>query len=677
MNKTSLETEQKQLATDCINTVRCLAMDAVEKAKSGHPGTPMELAPIAYVLWMKHLRHNPSNPLWANRDRFVLSAGHACMLLYSMLHLTGYKLSMDDIKKFRQWGSITPGHSEHELTPGVEATTGPLGQGIGNVVGMAIAERYLASYFNRPGHDIVDHTTYAICSDGDIMEGVGQESASLAGHLGLHKLILIYSANQITIDGPANLAFSEDVGKRFQAYGWFVQHIDGNDLDAIDRALTETKGQSAQPSIIVARTHIAYGSPNKQDHCDAHGSPLGKEEVRLTKKNLGWDPDKEFFVPQEVYTKYGEAVPRGEALELEWDKRFAAYARAFPQLAKEFHDNLKELLPSGWEKDLPIFAPDPKGIGTRRASGKLVQSLAQRLPNMIGGSADLTGSCNTYIESSKDFGKGAYGNRNLRFGVREHAMGAILNGMAYHGGVRPFGSTFLIFSDYMRPSIRLAALVGLPVIYVFTHDSIGLGEDGPTHQPIEHLPSLRAIPNLLVIRPCDANEVTEAWKVAIAHHGGPTALIMTRQNVPILDRKNLGAAAGLTKGAYVLSEESGKIGPELILIATGSEVHPTLEAQQLLEKKKIPTRVVSMPSWELFGEQPKSYQEKVLPPKITPRLAVEAASPMGGWERWIGTRGAVLGIHRFGASAPAEVVLEKFGFTGKNIAAQALKLLKK
>lgn len=672
----SVEMENKQLVADCLNTIRCLAMDAVEKANSGHPGTPMEMAPAAYALWTRHLRHNPSNPLWPDRDRFVLSAGHACMLLYSLLHLTGYKVSMEDIRNFRQWGSATPGHCEHGTTPGVEVTAGPLGQGVGNAVGMAIAERFLATHFNRPGHTIVDHYTYALCSDGDIMEGVGQESASLAGHLGLHKLILLYSSNHITIDGPTDLTFSEDAGKRFEAYGWFVQWVDGEDLEAIDRAIQAAKGQTSRPSLILARTHIAYGSPHKQDSCEAHGSPLGKEEVRLTKKNLGWDPDKEFYVPQEVYAKYREAIPRGEEMELEWDKKFAAYARAFPELAREFHDTLKGLLPDGWDQNLPTFKPDPKGIGTRRASGKLIQALAAKFPTLLGGSADLTSSCNTYIESSKDFEKGAYGNRNLRFGVREHAMGAILNGLSYHGGVRPLGSTFLIFSDYMRPAIRLAALVGLPVIYVFTHDSIGLGEDGPTHQPIEHLPSLRAIPNLLVIRPCDAYEVAEAWKKAIEHQDGPTALIFTRQNVPILDRASLAPAAGLSKGAYILSEASGKKGPRLILIATGSEVHPALEAQQLLEKKKIPTRVVSLPSWELFEKQPTSYREKVLPPKVTARLAVEAANPLG-WERWTGPRGAVLGIHRFGASAPADINLEKFGYTAQHIASLAQKLLKK
>ncbi len=669
----TLENETKQLTQDCLNTIRCLSMDAVQQANSGHPGTPMELASIAYILWTKHLRYNPENPNWPNRDRVILSCGHACMLIYSILHLTGYKISLDDIKNFRQWESVTPGHNEYGVTPGIEATTGPLGQGVSNGVGIALAEKYLATLFNRPNYDVVDHYTYAICSDGDIMEGVAQESASIAGHLGLNKLIAIYSDNKITIDGTTDLTFSEDVGKRYEAYGWFVQRIDGNDLDAIDQAIIAAKAQSEKPSIIIARTNIGYGSPNKQDTSDAHGAPLGDEEIALTKKNLGWDPNKKFYVPSEVEEKYRKAIPRGKELELQWDKVYAAYAKEHHVPAAQYHSVLKRELPQDWDKNLPTFSPD-ETLATRQASGKVLQALAETFPTLIGGSADLSGSCNTEIKSSGSFAKGAEQNRNIRFGVREHAMGAILNGMALNGGVRPFGSTFLIFSDYMRPSIRLAALTPLPVTFVYTHDSIGLGEDGPTHQPIEQLSSLRAMPNLNVIRPCDANETVEAWKQAMLRNDGPTTIVLSRQKLATLDRTKVAPASGAAKGAYTLSEASNSSKIQIILIATGAEVHLALEAQTSLEKEGISTRVVSIPCWELFEQQDASYKQSVLPEEVTARVSIEAASPHG-WEKWVGLKGKVIGLNHFGASAPAPILMEKFGFTAANIVNNAKELL--
>lgn len=670
----TLEKNKKQLISDCLNTIRCLSMDAVQKANSGHPGTPMELAPIAHVLWTKHLRFNPENPSWPNRDRVILSCGHACMLIYSILHLTGYKISLEDIKNFRQWGAITPGHNEYGVTPGIEATTGPLGQGVSSAVGIAIAERYLASLLNRPNYDVIDHYTYAICSDGDIMEGVAQESASIAGHLGLNKVIALYSDNRITIDGEIDISFTEDVGKRYEAYGWFVQKIDGNDLDAIDQAITAAKAQTEKPSIIIARTNIGYGSPNKQDTPEAHGAPFGDEEIALTKKNLGWDPDKKFYVPEHVRETYTQAVPRGKELEIEWDKLYASYAKEHHETAALYHSILKRELPEGWDANLPTFEPDAKGLATRQASGKTLQVLADVFPTLMGGSADLSGSCNTELTQSGEFQKESYQNRNIRFGVREHAMGAILNGMALHGGMRPFGSTFLIFSDYMRPSIRLAALSELATTYVYTHDSIGLGEDGPTHQPIEQLSSLRAMPNLNVIRPCDANETVEAWRQTILHNEGPTALVLSRQALPTLDRSKLGAASELSKGAYILSEANDANNIQAILMATGAEVHIALEAQTLLEAENISTRVVSLPCWELFEQQTDEYKESVLPASVTARVAIEAASPHG-WERWVGLQGKIIGMNRFGASAPANVLMEKFGFTAKNVVAQAKTIL--
>ena len=665
--------EQTRLDEQCINTIRTMAMDAVEKAQSGHPGMPMGAAPMAYVLWTRFLRHNPRNPDWPNRDRFVLSAGHGSMLLYALLHLTGYDLPLDELRQFRQWGSKTPGHPEHGLTPGVEATTGPLGQGFGNGVGMAIAERYLAAYFNRPGHPIVDHFTYAIVSDGDLMEGVASEAASLAGHLKLGKLIYLYDDNRVTIDGSTDLAFTENVSARFEAYVWHVQEVDGNDLRALTNALSAARAEINRPSLLRVRTHIAYGSPHKQDTAAAHGSPLGKEEVLLTKKALGWPTEPEFYVPPEALYHFREAVERGPVQEAQWQARLDAYVATFPELTEEWYRALDGELPAKWAESLPQFLPEAGDLATRQASGKVLNAIAPVLPTLIGGSADLASSTETLLKKFENFHETPSG-RNLHFGVREHAMGAILNGMALHGGIRPYGGTFLIFSDYMRPSIRLAAMSHLPVTYVFTHDSIGLGADGPTHQPIEHLASLRAIPNLTVIRPADATETAVAWRVALERKSGPVALILTRQKLPVLDRRRFPPAELAAKGAYVLAEAE-KTPLRIILMATGSEVHATLKAKTLLEAKGIGTRVLSMPSWELFAEQPQSYREELLPPSIPARLAIEAGSSFG-WREYVGDRGQVLGIHRFGASAPGAVLFEKYGFTPENIAARAEALLR-
>ncbi|MFQ5840073.1 MAG: transketolase [Candidatus Methylomirabilales bacterium] len=657
----------------CINTIRTLAMDAVEHARSGHPGAPMGCAPLAYVLWTQFLRHNPRNPAWPDRDRFILSAGHASMLLYSLLHLTGYDLSLDAIKQFRQWESPCAGHPEYRQAPGIETTTGPLGQGFANAVGMAIAERFLAAHFNRPGHRIVDHTIYVLASDGDMMEGISHEAASLAGHLRLANLIVFYDANRITIEGETALAFSEDVGRRFEAYGWFVERLgDANDTVAIAEAIRAAQAEHDRPSLIIVPTHIAYGSPNKQDTADAHGSPLGAEEVRRTKEQLGWPPDRSFYIPEEARARFRQALDRGKEWEEEWSAAFQAYARAYPDLATEWVAVHGGKLPEGWAAKIPVFSPTEKPIATRSASGKVLNAIASTLPTLIGGSADLAPSTKTLIESSGDFAAGKYGERNLHFGVREHAMGGILSGLALHGGVRPYGATFFIFSDYMRPTIRLAAMMQLPVIYVFTHDSIGLGEDGPTHQPIEHLASLRAIPNLTVIRPADATETAVAWQVAIEATAGPVALILTRQNLPILDRTRYAPAEGLQRGAYVLAEAEGGA-PDLLLIATGSEVHLALATREKLQEE-VAVRVVSMPSWELFERQPEAYRQAVLPPAVTARLAIEAASPFG-WERYIGPTGQVIGLERFGASAPYTVIFKELGFTVQNVAARARKLL--
>ncbi len=668
-----MKTDRESLDQLCINTIRTLAIDAVQKANSGHPGLPMGAATMAYVLWTHFLRHNPSNPSWPNRDRFILSAGHGCMLLYSLLHLTGYDLPLDELKRFRQWGSRTPGHSEHGLTPGVETTTGPLGQGFSNGVGMAIAERFLASHFNRPDHPIVDHYIYAIVSDGDLMEGVTSEAASIAGHLGLGKIIYLYDDNRITIDGSTSLAFTENVGERFEAYGWHVQRVYGNDLKTVAAALSAARDESGRPSLIMARTHIGHGSPNKQDTAEAHGSPLGEEEVKLTKQALGWPLEPTFYLPDEALAKFREAVGQGRSWEAKWQSLFDAYAAAYPELASEWRTVMNGRLPEGWADKIPNFTPTGGPMATREASGKVLNAIAPHLPTLIGGSADLTPSNNTYLKGYGDFQKSSPGARNLHFGVREHAMGSILNGMGLYGGVIPYGGTFLIFSDYMRPAIRLAALSHIHVIFVFTHDSIGLGEDGPTHQPIEHLASLRAIPNLTVIRPADATETAKAWRVALEHLNGPVALALTRQKLPVLDRTKYPSADLLLKGAYILADaEDGQ--PHIILIGTGSEVHMALEARHRLAAEGIAARVVSMPSWELFDQQPESYRNEVLPPSVTARLVIEAGSPQG-WHRYVGLLGGVVGMTRFGASAPYQVLMEKFGFTPDNVVSRAKELL--
>jgi len=665
--------EQPQLDQLSINTLRCLAMDAVEKAKSGHPGLPMGAAPLAYVLWTRFLRHDPLKPHWPNRDRFILSAGHGCMLLYSLLHLTGYDLSLDDLKQFRQWGSKTPGHPEHLLVAGIETTTGPLGQGFSNGVGMAVAQKYLAAHFNRPGYPIVDYKIYSLVSDGDLMEGVASEAASLAGHLGLDNLVYIYDNNHITIEGSTELAFTENPGTRFQAYGWFVQNIaDGNDLEAVERAVRAAQAEKSRPSLIVARTHIAYGSPNKQDTAGAHGSPLGEAEVNLTKQKFDWPLDPKFFVPDDVRIHFRKAIVRGEQLEADWQKLLQAYRRAFPELAAEWERYDRGELPEGWKAKIPTFKPTDGPLATRQASGKVLNAVAPALPTLIGGSADLAPSTDTLIKGAGDFEKGNYAGRNFHFGVREHAMGAVLNGMALSGLI-PYGATFLIFSDYLRPTLRLAALMEVHSIFVFTHDSIFLGEDGPTHQPIEQVPALRAIPNLCFIRPADANETAVAWRVAIERRDGPVALALTRQSLPVIDREKYASAEGLTRGGYVLAEAAGKL-PRIILIASGSEVSVALEAYEKLSAEGVAARLVSLPSWDLFEKQPQAYRDEVLPPGVTARLAIEAAAPFG-WERYIGTRGAVIGMTRFGASAPYKVLAEKFGFAASNVVARARELL--
>lgn len=673
----------------CVNTLRFLSVDAVQKANSGHPGLPLGAAAMAYVLWTRILKHHPSNPAWFDRDRFVLSAGHGSALLYSLLHLTGYALPLDEIKQFRQWGSMTPGHPERGLTPGVETTTGPLGQGFGNGVGLAMAEAYLAARYNRPGLEVIDHQTYAIVSDGDLMEGIASEAASLAGHLQLGKLVYLYDDNHVTLSAGTAITFTEDCARRFAAYGWHTQAVeDGNDLAAIEEALRRARAETQRPSLILLRTHLGYGSPRKQDTFEAHGSPLGAEEVRLTKENLGWPAEPPFHVPEPVRAHFLLAVERGKRAEATWNETFSAYAQAFPGLAREMQGLMRGELPPGWETELPRFPADAKGMATRVASGKIMNAVAPRLPALIGGSADLDPSTHTALKGMGDFqpsgavardeqgsggGGWSYAGRNLHFGVREHAMGSIMNGLAAHGGTVPFGATFLVFSDYMRPPIRLAALMGLHVIYVFTHDSIALGEDGSTHQPVEQLASLRAIPRLVVIRPGDANETAVAWRVALEAHDRPVALVLTRQDLPTLDRTRFSAADGLRRGAYVLADvPDGK--PDLILIASGSEVALIVEARQKLLEKKIRARLVSMPSWELFEAQPREYRDSVLPPAIGARLAVEAGVPLG-WHRYVGERGDVLGVERFGASAPGNVMLREYGFTADNVFRRGLALL--
>ncbi len=667
---------QNALDQLCINTIRMLAVDAVQKANSGHPGMPMGAAPMAYVLWTRFLRHNPANPGWPDRDRFILSAGHGSMLLYSLLHLTGYDLPLEGLKNFRQWESRTPGHPESYLAPGVETTTGPLGQGFTNGIGMAIAERFVGAHFNRPGHTIVDHYTYAIVSDGDLMEGVSHEAASLAGHLRLGKLIYLYDDNRISIEGSTDLTFTEDRAARFMAYGWHVQQVDdGNDLEAIIGAIRAAQEEAERPSLILVRTHIGYGSPNKQDTAAAHGEPLGPDEVRLTKENLGWPLEPTFLIPGEALTHFRQAVQEGEKRENEWKARFQSYEKEYPEVAEEWRRAMSGELPAGWDRDIPTFPADAKGMATRVASGTVLNAIAPHLPTLIGGSADLAPSTKTLINDSHDFQAGHYGERNIHFGVREHAMGGVLNGMALHGSVIPYGSTFLVFSDYMRPAIRLAAMMGLKVIYVFSHDSIGLGEDGPTHQPIEQLASLRAIPNLTVIRPADANETAEAWRFALEGKSGPVALALTRQDLPTLDRRKYAPANGLSRGAYILSDTEGRR-PDVILIAGGSEVHVALGAAEKLRQRGTAVRVVNMTSWELFEVQPGDYRNRVLPPEITARVAIEAGVTQG-WHRYIGDKGEVIGIERFGASAPYKILFEKFGFTPDHAAQKALMLIGK
>ena len=660
------------LRHQAINTIRTLAMDAVQAANSGHPGAPMGAAPLAYVLWTRHLRHNPADPAWPDRDRFVLSAGHASMLLYGLLHLTGYDLPLDEIRNFRQWGSKTPGHPEYGLTPGVETTTGPLGSGVANAVGMAIAERMLAARFNRPGHDVVDHRTYALVSDGDLMEGIASEACSLAGTLGLDKLTFLYDDNEISIDGSTDLAFQEDVGARFAAYGWHVQHVDGDDLGAIDAALDAAKAEGERPSIIVAATEIAHGSPNKAGTAAAHGSPLGADEVRLTKEALGWPAEPAFHVPEEALAEFRVALEQGAARQSAWRERFAAYERAFPAEADEWRRSLAGDLPDGWEASLPAFAAGDGAMATRAASGKVLNALADVIPNLAGGSADLTPSNNTYLDASGDFARDARGGRNLRFGVREHAMGGILNGLAVHGGLIPYGGTFLAFSDWMRGAIRLGAIMGCRAVYVFTHDSIGVGEDGPTHQPIEQLMALRAIPGLTVIRPADANETAAAWKVALERRDGPTLLALTRQGLPVIAERER-VREGVPRGAYVLDDAPGGA-PDVILIATGSEVALSREVAAALAARGIAARVVSMPSWDLFAAQPQAYRDEVLPPAVRARLAIEAGTSLG-WERHVGDAGEVAGIDRFGASAPGAVMMERYGFTAEAVTERAAALV--
>ena len=659
--------EPRHLDDLCVNAVRVLAMDAVQAANSGHPGAPMGLAPVAYVLWTRLLRHNPADPAWPGRDRFVLSAGHASMLLYSVLYLTGYGLTLDDLKAFRQWDSRTPGHPEFGQTPGVETTTGPLGQGFANAVGMAIAEAHLAARFSGPGEDVVGHRVYFVASDGDMMEGISHEAASLAGHLRLGKLIGIYDDNHISIDGPTTLAFSEDVGARFAAYGWHVVRVDdGNDLAALDEALAAAREEDDRPSLVIVRTHIGYGSPNKQDTAEAHGAPLGADEVLLAKTQLGWPAEGPFEVPMEALDEWRKARERGEAMQLVWQQRCDAYRAAYPDVAADLERRLQRALPAGWTDRLPVFAPGDGSLATRAASGKVINALAPAITELIGGSADLTPSTNTLIKGEGDFSATDRAARNLRFGVREHAMAGILNGMALHGGVLPYAGTFLIFSDYMRPAIRLAAMMRRHVIYVFTHDSIGLGEDGPTHQPVEMLASLRAIPGLVVLRPADANEVSWAWRIAIERRDGPTALALTRQSLPILDRRQLGAADGVARGGYVLLDPpKGK--PSAILLATGSEVHLALDAARALADEGRHVRVVSMPSLELFAAQPAAYRDAVLPPAVRVRVAVEAAHPQPWW-RWVGDAGDVVGLDHFGASAPYQRLYQEFGMTADVVA---------
>lgn len=668
MNRTA--TSQDEL---CVNTIRTLSIDAVQAAQSGHPGMPMGMADAAYVLWTKFLKHDPENPDWYNRDRFILSAGHGSMLLYSLLHLTGYDLSLDDIKNFRQLDSITPGHPEVHITEGVETTTGPLGQGFGTGVGMAMAEAHMAAKFNEAQLPLTDHYTYGIVSDGDLMEGISHESASMAGHMQLGKIIYLYDDNEISIDGSTDLAFTENVNKRFEAYGWHTIKIDGHDRGQVESAIKEAQSVTDKPSLILCKTHIGFGSPNKQDSAASHGSPLGEEEVRKTKEFLNWDPDKTFFIPDEALKHFRKAKEKGKKWNQEWQQVYSRYKKEYSTKAKQFEASLSRQTPDNYENILPKFEADEKGMATRASSGKVLQSLADSIPHLLGGSADLTGSNKTKMNEADIFGPANFSGRNIHFGVREHAMGAALNGMSLHNGLIPFGGTFLIFSDYCRPAIRIAALSGISSIFVFTHDSVGLGEDGPTHQPIEHLAALRAMPNALVLRPADANEVAWCWKEAVEYTGGPALLSLTRQNVPTFKRDANNPASNTAKGAYILSD-SDKNQPDIILMGTGSEVQFAMEAKTKLAEKDIDARVVSMPCWKLFRKQDESYKQKVLPKEVTARVSIEAASPFG-WTEWVGSEGVAIGLDHFGASAPYKEVYQKFGLTSDRMVDEAIKLL--
>lgn len=657
----------------CINTVRLLAADAVQKAKSGHPGTPMGLAPIGHVLWSESMRYNPQDPEWPNRDRFILSAGHACMLQYSFLYLTGYDLTLDDIKKFRQLHSKTAGHPEYGLLAGIEVTTGPLGQGFANGVGFAIAQQYMAARYNKPGYDLFNYKIYAICSDGDMMEGITAEAASVAGDLQLGNIIYLYDDNHITIEGSTSLTFHEDVRKRFEAYGWHVQEVaDGNDLAALSSAISQAQAETKRPSLIKVRTHIGFGSPNKVDTAEAHGAPLGEDEVKLVKQNFGFDPDQHFIVPDDVLQYYRAAGKKGIAEQQTWNDLYAAYKKEYAELANEYELLSKGGLPDGWKDKLPVFKADEKKMATRKASGKVLNAIADALPNLIGGSADLSPSTNTTLDKFESFSAAQRSGRNFHFGIREHAMGAILNGMALSKYLIPYGATFLIFSDYMRPPVRLAAIMKIHPVFIYTHDSIGLGEDGTTHQPIEQLAGLRSVPNLTVIRPADANETVTAWRVAIEHKGGPLAIVLTRQELPVIDQEKYAKADGLEKGAYILSEPANP--PQIILIGTGSEVQLLLAAQEQLAKENIAARVVSMPSWELFEKQDAVYKEKVFPKTLRKRLAVEAGSALG-WLKYTTDDGDVIGIDVFGESAPGNEVMKEYGFTTDNVVSKAKALL--
>ncbi|MFC2033258.1 transketolase [Chloroflexota bacterium] len=660
----------------CVNTIRFLAIDAVQKANSGHPGAPMGAASIAYVLWDRFLKHNPKNSKWPDRDRFILSAGHASAMLYSLLYLTGYDLSLEDIKQFRQWGSKTPGHPEYGAVPGVEATTGPLGQGFANGVGMAIAEKWLAENFNRPGHEIINHFTYAIVSDGDLEEGISAEAASLAGTLRLGKLLYLYDDNDISIEGNTDIAFTENVSQRFQAYGWHVVGpVDGFDIEAMEQAIVAAQAETERPSLVVCRTVIGYGSPNKAGKASAHGEPLGEEEICLTKQNLGWPYQEPFTVPEEVLAHFRKACERGSIGQQEWEARLVNYRQAYPAEAKQLDEDLSGELPDGWDTRLDgLFKDEAKPVATREASGRVMNTMANRIHSLMGGSADLAPSNKTTLKDKGNFGSGEYGGRNMHFGVREHSMGAIANGMALHGGIIPYTSTFLVFYDYMRPPIRLAALMGIRVIYIFTHDSIGVGEDGPTHQPIEQVMGLRTVPGLVTIRPADATETAEAWKVAIANRHGPTALVLSRQGLPVLDRNTLASAGNLQRGGYVLWEASSS--PEVIIVSTGSEVHIAFEAGKLLKDEGIAAWVISMPSWELFKAQPEDYRNAVLPPEVRARVSVEAGTTLG-WERHVGLDGIAIGLDRFGASAPGDLVYEKLGLTVQRVTDEARSLVKR